>query len=224
MSIELDHFFICTDVGAPEADRLVEIGLIEGTPNRHPGQGTASRRFFFENAFLELVWVENSTEARSDSVRRTGLWERWSGRNGVALPFGVGFRPKAASETILPFQSWEYRPPYLPAPLAIHMAENSEIATEPLLFFLSFGRRPDIADPARRQPRDHPAGVRTVTRLVVKGKELQAASDIAIATMQACQLLHLASGNENLLEVEFDCAKQARTIDLRPALPLLVRC
>jgi hypothetical protein len=31
MTIELDHLFICTEVGAPEADQLVAFGLTEGT-------------------------------------------------------------------------------------------------------------------------------------------------------------------------------------------------
>jgi hypothetical protein len=33
--------------------------LTEGTPNIHPGQGTANRRFFFRNAMLELLWVND---------------------------------------------------------------------------------------------------------------------------------------------------------------------
>src|SRR5262245_28310620 len=78
MTLEVDHVFICTSPFAPEADRLVQFGLTEGMPNQHPGQGTACRRFFFRNAYLELVWVENAAEARSSLVRRTGLWERWS--------------------------------------------------------------------------------------------------------------------------------------------------
>jgi hypothetical protein len=52
MTVALDHLFICTSSGAPEAERLAEFGLIEGTPNCHPGQGTANRRFFFHNAML----------------------------------------------------------------------------------------------------------------------------------------------------------------------------
>jgi hypothetical protein len=43
MAFEFDHLFICTDIGACEADRLVSFGLVEGTSNTHPGQGTASR-------------------------------------------------------------------------------------------------------------------------------------------------------------------------------------
>lgn len=46
MTIELEHFFIRVRPAAPEADILAAMGLVEGTPNVHPGQGTANRRFF----------------------------------------------------------------------------------------------------------------------------------------------------------------------------------
>ena len=92
---ELDHVFICASIGAPEADRLVEFGLTEGTRNAHPGQGTANRRFFFHNAMLELLWVHDAAEAQSELVRPTRLWERWAGRSGGACPLALCFRPRA---------------------------------------------------------------------------------------------------------------------------------
>jgi Glyoxalase-like domain len=68
----IDHVFICCSVGAAaEADALVRLGLHEGTPNTHPGQGTACRRFFFENAYLELFWVADKREAQADEVLPT---------------------------------------------------------------------------------------------------------------------------------------------------------
>ncbi len=100
---ELDHLFICTSVGAPEADRLIEFGLTEGSPNVHPGQGTANRRFFFQNAMLELLWVRDSAEAESETTRPTRLWERWTGRNNGACPFGFCFRPATSQPGELPF-------------------------------------------------------------------------------------------------------------------------
>jgi len=38
MLIELDHLFICTAPEAPEAEKFVEFGLLEGPPNQHAGQ------------------------------------------------------------------------------------------------------------------------------------------------------------------------------------------
>jgi hypothetical protein len=44
---------------------MVKFGLLEGSSNAHPGQGTANRRFFFDNFMLELLWVTNPAEART---------------------------------------------------------------------------------------------------------------------------------------------------------------
>jgi hypothetical protein len=49
VAVELDHAFIACRPGAPEADALLRQGFVEGSPNTHPGQGTANRRFFFDN-------------------------------------------------------------------------------------------------------------------------------------------------------------------------------
>lgn len=99
MTLEFDHMFVCTEVGAPEADRLVAFGLTEGTPNAHPGQGTANRRFL-RNVYLELLRVRDEREARSltfsaadfpsgpRSIRRSvpnasGRYPRFRGSEGI---------------------------------------------------------------------------------------------------------------------------------------------
>ena len=82
MRMELDHMFVCTDPGAPEAEKLVQFGLHEGPPNQHPGQGTACRRFAFANAMIELLWVSDAKEAQSQEyTTHLALGEMvWSGR------------------------------------------------------------------------------------------------------------------------------------------------
>src|SRR5688572_25735036 len=132
--MQLDHLLLCASIGAPEADGLVEFGLREGTPNTHPGQGTACRRFFFHNAYLELLWVHDPAEAQSALTRPTHLWERWLGRSNQTCPFGVGFRPPPAPQPARGslFSTWEYCPSYLPQPLSIAMATNAGILTEPM--------------------------------------------------------------------------------------------
>jgi hypothetical protein len=114
MAAELDHLFICVSRGAAEASALAAFGLNEGKPNVHPGQGTACRRFFFRNGYIELLWVSNEAEAQSEAIRPTHLWERWVGRGSGSCPFGIGFRPGAHQVASPPFPAWEYRPPYLP--------------------------------------------------------------------------------------------------------------
>src|SRR5262249_52786878 len=114
MSAQLDHVFLWVSAGGPEAERLAALGLTEGKPNRHVGQGTACRRFFFANTFLELLWVENPEETQGPLVSPLHFWERWSGRGSGTCPFGLIFRPASGADTAPPFPAWDYRPPYLP--------------------------------------------------------------------------------------------------------------
>jgi hypothetical protein len=223
MHVELDHVFVCVSVGGREALRLIEFGLSEGAPNRHPGQGTANRRFFFANAFLELVWVDDATEAQSPLVRRTGLWERWSRRETDASPFGICVRPSHAYTGSPPFAVWDYRPPYLPDPLAIWMSTSSERFDEPLLLQLDFNRRPDAYPLDRKQPLEHAAGLRAITRLRVNAPSEADTSRELHALDRACPWFSLAAGGERLLELGFDGEAAGHSHDFRPALPLLFR-
>ena len=105
--MELDHLFLAVPDRGACGDPLVAFGLTEGSGNRHEGQGTANRRFFFPNLMLEILWVEDEREARSALTGPMGLFERC--REAGASPFGVGIR----AEGPLSFPAWEYRPRYL---------------------------------------------------------------------------------------------------------------
>jgi len=221
MRLELDHFFILVDQGAPQAEALQDFGLIEGTPNRHPGQGTANRRFFFHNAFLELVWVDNAAEAQSAATERTGLWQRWSQRGHGACPFGVCFRPAPGETGELPLDTWDYRPGYLPSPLSIQMSTRSEQHCEPLLFYIAFGRSAVDDDPTRRQPLDHPSGLRRVTRLRLTLAQQGPLSQELQAIQQHCPEVEFATGNHYLLEVGFDHEPQGCHHEFVLLMPLI---
>ena len=72
--MELDHIFICVNRDAPESAVIKEFGLVEGAPNLYHGEGTASRRFFFKNAFIDLLWIDNAKEALADNTKRTNIF------------------------------------------------------------------------------------------------------------------------------------------------------
>jgi hypothetical protein len=153
------------NIGAPEADRLVSLGLVEGTSNTHPGQGTTNRRFFFRNAMLEFLWVCDPEEAKSELIRPTHLWERWANWQDGACPFGFCLRSTTPDRDSIAFPSWAYRPPYLPAPLSIAVGTNSDVLTEPMLFQTPFGQRPERLSSERAQPLEHPIGWQEITRV-----------------------------------------------------------
>ena len=127
MTLEFDHFFVFTSVNAPEADQVLELGLLEGSSNIHPGQGTANRRIFFHNAMLEFLWVHNDEEVRSELIAPTRLWERSRFQQSGYSPFGLAFRSTTLPDLTspqLPFETWPFRPPYLPDHLQIDVARR----------------------------------------------------------------------------------------------------
>lgn len=222
MIYELDHLFICASAGAPEAEHLIQFGLTEGTPNSHPGQGTANRRFFFLNAMLELIWVQDSRETKSKEVRRTHLWERWTGRGSGACPFGFCFRPAIQSLPKAPFPTWEYHPPYLPELLSVSIGTNSDHITEPMLFYLASGCRPDALSQARSQRMIHPAGIHEITRIHLVSPHTETCSSELRVILDSA-LADCSRGSEYRLEIGFDGEAEGRRIDFQPALPLIFR-
>ena len=221
MSFEFDHLFICTDLDAPAGDRLVSAGLVEGSSNIHPGQGTANRRFFFHNAMLELLWVCDPEEARSDAIARTRLWERWANRAKGACPFGICLRPVIGGADRVAFEHWAYRPPYLPEPLSISVGTNSEAIAEPMLFQTPFGKRPDRFPADKMQPLHHPLNVREVTRVELVSPVADCPSPELLAAINTHQF-RLRTGTEYSIELGFDGEKQGRQHDFRPRLPLRI--
>jgi hypothetical protein len=214
----VDHVFICTAPGAPAAELFKRAGLMEATPNRHPGQGTACRRFFFLNAMLELLWLEDEAEARSDQTRATRLWERLSG-DEAASPFGVILRPAADSEPICPWRSWSYRPQTMPG-LELEIAADTELE-EPMWCYMKSGRAPAEWPPEKRQPLDHAAGFREITRVLIGCPGVTEGS--VTSAMSRNGVIAIQTGVEYLLDLQFDGGRQGTTADFRPALPLIFR-
>jgi hypothetical protein len=222
MSAEPDHIFVCVSRGGSEADALAAFGLSEGTSNLHPGQGTACRRFFFHNAYLELLWVNDPAEAQSTTIRPTHLWDRWTGRDQEACPFGLGFRPGLNHESGVPFPAWEYRPPYLPESVSLYVATNADMISEPMLFYLPFGQRPDAFPHNRRQVLEHPAGLHEMTRIELISSHRGGRSPAFEAVLNF-GIVRTRLGASHFIEVGFDGELMGEEADFRPSLPIVFR-
>jgi hypothetical protein len=207
--------------GAPEAERLVALGLTEGAANTHPGQGTACRRFFFANAYLELLFVTDEAEARAEPARSTRLFERWSRRGAGASPFGVVLRPSLASAEAgvkPPFPSWSYRPAYLPPGFAIEVAAGTTLE-EPEVFYIPFARRPDALG---QQPMSHGPGLCELTGVGI-GVPGRGAVSAAARAAEESGVVAFAPADEHLMTLTFDRGARNQTADLRPELPVVLR-
>jgi hypothetical protein len=225
MTILLDHVFICTAINAPEAEALLAFGLVEGSSNVHPGQGTANRRFFFEGGFIELLWVANQLEAQSELTAPTRLWDRWSDsvthqnteRNAQICPFGIGFSADGEVAVPPPFESWAYHPCYLPADKSILFAKDTPL-TEPELFYLSW---PNPQSSSALQPKQHKGPLQRMLSVSVGMPSL---GNLSAASQQAVSagLLKFHTSATHELVIDFQ-ASEVVTLDLRTSLGLVLR-
>lgn len=215
--LELDHIFIMAQPSAPEANALIDFGLTEGSPNSHPQQGSANRRFFFDNAMLELLYIRDEAEAMS--MMGLGLWQRSLYRETGISPFGLCLRATSPdARPRLPFDMFSHQPAYLPAGRTIQIAMELE-AIEPMIFYFEGLRRPDEYPADRREPLEHPLGVREISgvRFVVPDAEYFSP---AAQLVEKLGVASFVAGVENLVEITFDRRKNSSEHDFRPLLPL----
>ncbi len=218
-TLEIDHLFVFSQPDAPEAEELRAAGFQEGSPNTHAGQGTACRRFFFENAMLEFLYVVDLEVTRSGSAARTGLAQRWEGQGRTASPFGLCFRPSSTRAVAAPFRTWTYGPKYLPNGLpSYEISARCEEIAEPFIFYMPYFTRPDRYPPERAQPLTHACGARTLTSVELVSPLASIADLEGVASGE----LRVAQAPTHHLCVTFDRNVQQRSLTLS-TLPLTLK-
>ncbi|MET0267072.1 MAG: VOC family protein [Duganella sp.] len=214
--MQIDHIFVRATANAPEAELLRTFGLTEGSGNIHPGQGTQNRRFFFHNAFIELLWIADIAEVTSAATAPTMLHQRLSEPH--ASPFGVCFRP-CPGQTEASFPVWPYTPAYLPAGMSIGIARDADLA-EPMWFYFEQAQPPEAAPTERSQPLDHACGAWRITAITITTPTEKPWSSAALAAART-EGMTMLKGENHLMEVTFDQGACGRQHDFRPALPLV---
>ncbi|MDZ8028629.1 MAG: hypothetical protein RMX65_017880 [Nostoc sp. DedQUE01] len=222
MQLELDHIFVCVEPEAPPAGLLTAFGLTEGTRRIHQGQGSANVCFFFENAYLELIWLFDINEIQSPLVRPTGLWERCHWQETQTCPFGIAFRSTASDSREIPFPTWDYHAEYLPPKASIPIATNSDNLSEPLIFISPTIKKPTDYALERQIPLVHQVGFKEITALQVSLPSGQNFSP-EVRTLIELGLVQFSQGNFYQLEIEFDNAKEGNSQDFGSELPILIR-
>lgn len=223
--LELDHVYVVVPPGAVGAiERLRQAGvIIDSSVDRHDGQGTASVAAMFENAYLELLWVDSSVAVDSlhqqdhaDFVRARD-WHQ-SG----ASPFGVGLHFVSGAVTDLPVPvRLDSAARLQPGTYYILLRQPEEsLATDLFIMPAAAAVTTWMARYERRRPDlfAHPLGVRRITRVVVRGPAPQRPRAAALET----RLVSFEEAASPHLVVEFDGGRRHATLDLRPAVPLVL--
>jgi hypothetical protein len=157
MPVELDHLFVFVQPQPSEPTHLTAAGLQESFRRDHPGQGTTNVCCCFDNAYLELLWLHDPDRARDPAVARMRLAERAAWQTSGASPFGIAVR--IDPDRALPFETWDYAAPFLPAGVTIPVAVASDDPRQPLLFRSPGSQRPETWTDGRGDRRQGHAGL-----------------------------------------------------------------
>lgn len=239
--LELDHIILLVPPGAQAGvARLRAAGFnIANEPQRHVGQGTASMGVLLGNAYLELLWIDSTVRRDASNGMDIARWRK----PGVAS-VGIGLRragvppapPPRTDAQGVPIKlaprpmpvpgvaSRSYSAPWMPPGTAILLLRQpaESLAAELFVVQDEIALPWWIAQVHHEAPilLQHPGGWRRVRRVVVHGPATQAPAALA--------QLHPARVEWKLdvarwVEVELEGGSPARTVDLRPTLPLVLR-
>lgn len=200
----IDHIFIFTQPEGKVANQLVDFGLKEGRSRVHNGQGTTNRKFYFNNFFLEVLWVHDESEILSKNVEATGLWKR---ANATTFsPFGLCLVNNDASDPLF-IKAFKHQPAYFPPKNFIEIINHQSNPSLPWTFRLPF-KGPKNNN---NEPTNHNNGIRTLTRTIFEYVD----DDTENFTnhFYTSENLQFSQSTRNWLRLIFDNKKQGKSRD-----------
>ena len=225
--MELDHIFIFTSRAEQVATVLQAFGLTEGTANVHPGQGTACRRFYFQNSYLELVWVIDDDEIKNPAIERAKLWERSQYKFTNYCPFGLCFRTAQPSSQLVHLlfeDGWRYYSAYLPEGQYANIASNEAFPAEPMLFEMPFfGLAPKNYPLEKQQPLIHTNGFQKLTKVTLTIPAPFTDLSAAMKKVLHESIVDVSQGDNYTVSLEFDDGGQGKLQDFTAVIPLIIK-
>lgn len=128
-----NHIFIFCDNHNDVVNELVEFGFIEGSSRIHPNQGTKNRKFYFNDFYIEILWVYNIDEIRNKITYPTKLYERSKYKINDNSQFGLCVNYSKKDDELFK-NKLDYKPTYLPKNMLIEVLTNTGSETLPWTF------------------------------------------------------------------------------------------
>jgi hypothetical protein len=201
--MNIHHIFIFTDDNGKIADDLVDFGLTEGSNRIHVGQGTTNRKFYFENFFLEILWVHNVYEITSDKTKPMGLWQRAEYKTNHFSPFGLCIVNSEHTEIIFD-NAFNYQPDYFPKGMGIKIIKNEDQTDLPWTFQLPFkGQTKPESEPTK-----HKNGISALTNTMFEYQEIFETK--FLDNFKYLEEIQFIKSSRNWLNLIFDNGRQGK--------------
>ncbi len=214
--MEVDHIFIFSNNRGKEASDLIEFGLTEGSNRLHSGQGTTNRKFYFDNFFLEILWVVNEDEIQSELTEKTKLWERSQFEKNGNSRFGLCLVNSKSTDNL--FEKSEiYEPNYFPKGMSIDIITNEQNPNLPWTFRLPYrGKKKK-----NNEPIEHLNGIKSLTKVEFKTQTDSKKIDFEDAFKNVENIKFTKSDSLSLI-LEFDNIAQGKVKEF-PELDLKIK-
>ncbi|MEM6751893.1 MAG: hypothetical protein AAF630_02725 [Cyanobacteria bacterium P01_C01_bin.38] len=224
--LQIDHIFVCLET-APDKQFLKDLGLIcSDNVTYHPQQGTASTVIFFENTYIELIWVEDQVMAEIYAMRSgIDFMARAYSPEKAASPFGIALHQKPN------FVHPEYSSSGLNHKASEQFinfaASNLAARTEPLCFMIPESvSLSAIFNPlleSHQKLINHPLGITKVTNTCIAISKPGFLTN-PISMLQRDGIIEIEQNSSPLLELTFDYSVQGESIDLRSiGIPIVLK-
>lgn len=223
--VELDHVYVVVQPGgAKEIAALQSAGFHVTPPRQHEGEGTTSVAALFDNAYVELMWLDSTLSvtpehaAAAQQFRDAAAW-----RVTRHSPFGIGFRRLPSETGDFPFPIKRESAPWIDSVAAYEILNQPADSLAVDLFVVPRAAAvPNWIDGLRKRAPQrliHPAGGHRITAVRLHGTIEQQPS-----TIRRLQVAHveMRTAAEPLLEIYIDGGANKSRTDLRPALPVVV--
>ena len=199
--MDIDHIFIFTDTKGKIADELVSFGLIANESRVHQGQGTTNRTFSFENFFLEIAWVHNEQEIKSDLVKPVGLWHRAEYFKNKYSPFGLIIKNNEESDYLFE-NAYKYQPEYFAKGMAFQVLQNNNQPDLPWTCRMPFRNEKTIgSNPTNHKNKMHSLSKATFEYSGTGGKSF-------LDHFKNEKTIHFVKSDKTWLTLTFDNSKQ----------------
>lgn len=200
----IDHIFIFSNDKGLVVDDLIVFGLREGSSRVHPNQGTTNRKFYFDNFFLEILWVSDFDEINSDLIRNTGLTTRAYGYHDKYSPFGLCLEKCKETDELFK-NSLTYQPTYFPDGKMIEFIDIDTVPSLPWIFRLPFTSKKDN----NTEPKDHGNGICFLSKADFECKDIF--SDTHLEKINSFDKIRFIKSKRNWLTLSFDNKVQKKT-------------
>lgn len=200
--MRIDHVFIFVNC-KEEANELIDFGLTEGSGRIHKGIGTANRRFFFENFYLEILWVANEAEAKS--MKNLGILERSNFHNSGFSRFGLCLKHTDDTDSIFE-NTIQWHPMFLPENQFVDILTSEHM---PWIFRFPKNRANKQID----EPKVHPSKIRRLSNLIFKFVEKSFEKKLEYISNNS--IIEFDQASENTLILEFDSNNQGKSREFK---------